>query len=1122
MLRKSSTACRLVHHAKDKCAFIKANCPDEEAGLFSYLSLYYCNLEKAQPAAFTILTLWLGLLFTTIGIAASDFFCINLSTIASILGMSQSMAGVTFLAFGNGSPDVFSTFAAMSSNSGSLAIGELIGAAGFITAVVAGSMALVREFKVGKKTFVRDVGFFIVAASFSMVFLADGHLHMWECCVMIGFYLFYVVIVVVWHWYLGQRRKRRERENAARGQYLSVANEEIEVTEEDGDDEDAPTGQRPYRDAEDFGALERGSSPAFAGSSVDDESDEDGSQGMHLATEMASSMRIVRSRGNRRNTITPIRPSLVGALEFRSVLSSLQKARGSNSRPIHLRRYSDDPVASGQQDEPVVTDASLVPDYASTVLIPPGNPIEGGSNQTTPSRVRAVSMNDVIRTKSLDPAAFSVANVPEIGIVAATPTFPQHLDVHGTQSDSTVGLAAIPGSPTMAISPPPSIGGSSSRDPSPAPSHERRKYNSKLAPLEEGYPGARHLRADFFKNYELGMDSSSDISPGSKSPQRPQLQIPSSSRDSSQTRNQSPTQQFPTYVDSPAAMSTRNSITTSLLPNIVLPDSTISPESTTDFHGEYQERPIKWWPYQVLPSPYILLSALFPTLCTWRDKSIWDKFVSVVSAPSIFLLAITLPVVEAEPLEDAEDKSSGNERRSSTMGTRSSTAPLLQADSPSLEAEPEWIRYRRSTSYDSHTRSEPRAFSEQNSAAVAVSTENMHNNPHLPPSPIKQSSVHLDDASSSPPSALRDWNRWLVAVQIFTAPLFVVLIVWANTAEHAINQLIRAVLYSLLGSLIVFAVLVLTTTPSQPPKYRYLLCFLGFVVSIAWISTIANEVVGVLKAFGVILGISDAILGLTIFAVGNSLGDLVADITVARLGYPVMALSACFGGPMLNILLGIGVSGFYMTVKQANEKHDKNPSKKLKYKPFVIEVDGTLLISGVTLLITLVGDTSAKLVHTLAARYAFSTSASNLETVALAEAHTLRFIAEHTSIPVPKVHHAFIHRGKTYILMERIRGETMAKKWPSLSDTSKASIFNQLTQIVKELRSIPSETTAVSNLEGGPIYDCRLPQTSSWGPFISVYDFHLALRNDVTADSLEAQSHSSPGPAAISDNNRVP
>jgi sodium/potassium/calcium exchanger 6 len=185
--------------------------------------------------------------------------------------------------------------------------------------------------------------------------------------------------------------------------------------------------------------------------------------------------------------------------------------------------------------------------------------------------------------------------------------------------------------------------------------------------------------------------------------------------------------------------------------------------------------------------------------------------------------------------------------------------------------------------------------------------------------------------------------------------MFVSLIVWGNMYEDLDPRpLAKMILYSFIGSLVVLGVLVLTTRHDRVPKYRYLFCFLGFVVSIAWISTIANEVVGVLKAFGVILGISDAILGLTIFAVGNSLGDLVADITVARLGYPVMALSACFGGPMLNILLGIGVSGMYMTIREADHKHRKHPGKKLRYRPYEIDISPTLMISGATLLATLV------------------------------------------------------------------------------------------------------------------------------------------------------------------------
>lgn len=96
-------------------------------------------------------------------------------------------------------------------------------------------------------------------------------------------------------------------------------------------------------------------------------------------------------------------------------------------------------------------------------------------------------------------------------------------------------------------------------------------------------------------------------------------------------------------------------------------------------------------------------------------------------------------------------------------------------------------------------------------------------------------------------------------------------------------------------------------------------------------------------------------LGLTVFAVGNSLGDLVADVTLAQLGKPVMALSACFGGPLLNILLGIGLSGSYILIRGAERRHEKHPDKDFKFKPYHIEVERTLIISGFTLVLTLLG-----------------------------------------------------------------------------------------------------------------------------------------------------------------------
>jgi sodium/potassium/calcium exchanger 6 len=96
-----------------------------------YSDWYNDSSDHTKPfIAFGYLLL-LSFLFSFIGIVASDFFCPNLSTIATYLGLSETTAGVTFLAFGNGSPDVFSTFSAMNQGTFSLAIGELIGAATF-------------------------------------------------------------------------------------------------------------------------------------------------------------------------------------------------------------------------------------------------------------------------------------------------------------------------------------------------------------------------------------------------------------------------------------------------------------------------------------------------------------------------------------------------------------------------------------------------------------------------------------------------------------------------------------------------------------------------------------------------------------------------------------------------------------------------------------------------------------------------------------------------------------------------------------------------------------------------------------------------------------------------------
>ena len=114
----------------------------------------------------------------------------------------------------------------------------------------------------------------------------------------------------------------------------------------------------------------------------------------------------------------------------------------------------------------------------------------------------------------------------------------------------------------------------------------------------------------------------------------------------------------------------------------------------------------------------------------------------------------------------------------------------------------------------------------------------------------------------------------------------------------------------------------------------------------------------------------------------------------------------------------------------------------------------------------------------------------------LPEASTMRFIAQHTSIPVPKVYCAFTRKGWTYIAMQKINREILGSEWSKRSDDSRAKILQQLKRMVDEMRNIPPPRgQGVCNIDGGSIWDSRLPGTSMChGPFESVHDFHRYLR----------------------------
>lgn len=94
----------------------------------------------------------------------------------------------------------------------------------------------------------------------------------------------------------------------------------------------------------------------------------------------------------------------------------------------------------------------------------------------------------------------------------------------------------------------------------------------------------------------------------------------------------------------------------------------------------------------------------------------------------------------------------------------------------------------------------------------------------------------------------------------------------------------------------------------------------------------------------------------------------------------------------------------------------------------------------------------------------------------------MRFVAENTNIPVPKVYSSFEHKGQVYIVMERIDGRCLDHDWRQRTAESRARILDSLRSMIQQLRQIPAPAECgVSNVDGGPIYDPRLPGPKHWG-----------------------------------------
>uniref|UniRef100_A0A452U1J9 Solute carrier family 8 member B1 n=1 Tax=Ursus maritimus TaxID=29073 RepID=A0A452U1J9_URSMA len=153
-----------------------------------------------------------------------------------------------------------------------------------------------------------------------------------------------------------------------------------------------------------------------------------------------------------------------------------------------------------------------------------------------------------------------------------------------------------------------------------------------------------------------------------------------------------------------------------------------------------------------------------------------------------------------------------------------------------------------------------------------------------------------------------NWKRPLNCLHLAISPLVLVLTLQSGAyGVYDIGGLVPVWAVVVIVGTAVAAVTFFATSNSEPPRFHWLFAFLGFLTSALWINAAATEVVNILRSLGVVFRLSNTVLGLTLLAWGNSIGDAFSDFTLARQGYPRMAFSACFGGIILNLLVGVGL-----------------------------------------------------------------------------------------------------------------------------------------------------------------------------------------------------------------------
>jgi len=155
------------------------------------------NEEQRKNGAIAFYILGLIYMFVALAIVCDEFFVPSLDVIIEKFGISEDVAGATFMAAGGSAPELFTSIIGVFVAFSDVGIGTIVGSAVFNILFVIGMCALFSKTVLHLTWWplFRDCTFYSISLITLILFFVDNYIMWWEALLLLSLYILYVIFM---------------------------------------------------------------------------------------------------------------------------------------------------------------------------------------------------------------------------------------------------------------------------------------------------------------------------------------------------------------------------------------------------------------------------------------------------------------------------------------------------------------------------------------------------------------------------------------------------------------------------------------------------------------------------------------------------------------------------------------------------------------------------------------------------------------------------------------------------------------------------------------------------------------------------------------------------------------